>query len=75
MRFNQLTSESGARMPSFMANLPKVALASAISGLIVAALILMTPNEIFEAIVVQTGLPGVLDAATPPLGARARIVT
>ncbi|MEQ9661059.1 MAG: hypothetical protein RLN87_00740 [Parasphingopyxis sp.] len=63
-----------AGKPAFLARLPKVPVASAISGLIVAALILMTPNTLFEAFIVQTGLPGMIDAAAPPLGAKARIV-
>lgn len=54
--------------------LPKIPVASAISGLIVAALILMTPNTWFEAFIVESGLPELVAAATPPLGAKARIV-
>lgn len=75
MRINGLTSDIGTGASRFAAKLPKTPVASAISGLIVAALILMTPNEMFEAIVVQTGLPAVLETAQPPLGAKARIVT
>lgn len=65
---------NGVSLPDALAKLPKVPVASAVAGLIVAALILMTPNPWFEAFVVETGLPGVLAAAEPPLGARARIV-
>ncbi|NNC72044.1 MAG: hypothetical protein HKN78_04120 [Sphingomonadaceae bacterium] len=66
--------KNGVELPEFAAKLPKVAVASAISGLIVAALILMTPNPWFEAFIVETGLPSLISAAEPPLGARARIV-
>ncbi|RED16127.1 hypothetical protein DFR46_1141 [Parasphingopyxis lamellibrachiae] len=65
---------NGVSLPNVIAKLPKVPVASAVAGLIVAALILMTPNPWFEAFVVETGLPGILTAAEPPLGARARIV-
>lgn len=65
---------SGAPIKSLVARLPKIPTASAVSGLIVAALILMTPNDWFEAFIVETGLPGLVSAAEPPLGARARIV-
>lgn len=65
---------NGVSLPTIVGKLPKVPVASAISGLIVAALILMTPNPWFEAFIVETGLPGVLTAAEPPLGARARVV-
>lgn len=66
--------KNGVELPEFAAKLPKVAVASAISGLIVAALILMTPNPWFEAFIVKTGLPSLIAATEPPLGARARIV-
>lgn len=66
--------KNGIELPEFTSKLPKVAVASAISGLIVAALILMTPNPWFESFIVETGLPSVIGAAEPPLGARARIV-
>lgn len=66
--------KSGVSLPKFTARLPKIPVASAISGLIVAALILMTPNTWFEAFVIQTGLPDLVAGATPPLGAKARIV-
>lgn len=65
---------NGVSLPNMMAKLPKIPVASAVAGLIVAALILMTPNPWFEAFVVETGLPGIVAAAEPPLGARARIV-
>lgn len=52
----------------------RIALASAIAGLLVAALVLMTPNLLFERFIVATGLPGAIEAAAPPLGAKARIV-
>jgi hypothetical protein len=65
---------SGASLPEFVAKLPRVPLASGISGLVVAALILMTPNPWFEAFIVETGLSALISAAEPPLGARARIV-
>ncbi|MEM8695545.1 MAG: hypothetical protein AAGE05_05935 [Pseudomonadota bacterium] len=65
---------NGGFLPDFLGKLPKIPVASAISGLVVAALILMTPNPWFEAFIVETGLPGILSAAEPPLGARARIV-
>lgn len=66
--------KNGVELPEIAKKLPKVAVASAISGLIVAALILMTPNPWFEAFIVKTGLPSLISAAEPPLGARARIV-
>ncbi|QLC26700.1 hypothetical protein HFP57_17760 [Parasphingopyxis algicola] len=65
---------NGVSLPDLAAKLPKIPTASAVSGLIVAALILMTPNPWFEAFIVETGLPGLVSAAEPPLGARARIV-
>lgn len=74
MNMNIDAFRTGGFTPSFLSRLPKVPTASAISGLIVAALILMTPNPLFEAFIAQTGLPGLIDAATPPLGAKARIV-
>jgi|GEM_PF-4952549 len=74
MNMNLDAIRNGVSLPNFFAKLPKVPVASAVSGLIVAALILMTPNPWFEAFIVETGLPGVLTAAEPPLGARARIV-
>ncbi|MBC2778421.1 hypothetical protein [Parasphingopyxis marina] len=67
------TIRNGVSWPDVMAKLPKVPVASAISGLIVAALILMIPNPLFEAFIVRTGLPDIFSAAEPPLGARARI--
>ncbi len=66
--------KSRVSLPNFAARLPKIPVASAISGLIVAALILMTPNSWFEAFIIQTGLPDLVAAAAPPLGAKARIV-
>jgi hypothetical protein len=68
------TIRNGVSWQDVMAKLPRVPVASAISGLIVAALILMTPNPLFEAFIVKTGLPNLIDAAQPPLGAKARIV-
>jgi hypothetical protein len=74
MNMNLDAIRNGVSLPKIVGKLPKVPVASAVSGLIVAALILMTPNPWFEAFIVETGLPGVLTAAEPPLGARARIV-
>jgi hypothetical protein len=73
MNFSLDTIRNGVSWPDVMAKLPKVPVASAISGLIVAALILMIPNPLFEAFIIRTGLPDILAAAEPPLGARARI--
>lgn len=74
MNINLDAIRSGAPLRDLVARLPKVPTASAVSGLIVAALILMTPNPWFEAFVVESGLSGLISAAEPPLGARARIV-
>ncbi len=74
MKMNLDAIRNGISMPNLLAQLPKIPVASAVSGLIVAALILMTPNPWFEAFIVETGLPGLVAAAEPPLGARARIV-
>lgn len=74
MNVNLDAIRSGAPLKDMLGRLPKIPTASAVSGLIVAALILMTPNPWFEAFIVETGLPSVLGAAEPPLGARARIV-
>ncbi|WP_299323569.1 hypothetical protein [Parasphingopyxis sp.] len=74
MNVNLDAIRSGTPLKELMGRLPKIPTASAVSGLIVAALILMTPNPWFEAFIVETGLPSVLGAAQPPLGARARIV-
>ena len=74
MKFSLEAIRDGATMPDLLRNLPKIPVASAISGLIVAALILLTPNSWFEAFVVESGLPAAISAAEPPLGARARIV-
>ncbi|MGP1352215.1 MAG: hypothetical protein ACTS1Z_02735 [Parasphingopyxis sp.] len=74
MNVNLDAIRSGAPLKDMLGRLPKIPTASAVSGLIVAALILMTPNPWFEAFILETGLPSVLGAAEPPLGARARIV-
>lgn len=74
MNMNFDTIRNGIAMPNIFAQLPKIPVASAVSGLIVAALILMTPNPWFEAFIIETGLPNLLTPAEPPLGARARIV-
>ena len=74
MKFSLEAIRDGATVPDLIRNLPKIPVASAISGLIVAALILLTPNSWFEAFVVESGLPAVISTAEPPLGARARIV-
>ncbi|QLC20967.1 hypothetical protein HFP51_01455 [Parasphingopyxis sp. CP4] len=74
MKFSLEAIRDGATVPDLLGNLPKIPVASAVSGLIVAALILMTPNSWFEAFVTESGLPGLISAAEPPLGARARIV-
>lgn len=52
----------------------RAAVASALAGLIVAALVLMTPNLLFERLIVAAGLPDLIDAAAPPLGVKARLV-
>lgn len=74
MNMNLNAIRNGISLPKMFAKLPKIPVASAVSGLIVAALILMTPNPWFEAFIIETGLPSILTAAEPPLGARARIV-
>ncbi|MGP1283484.1 MAG: hypothetical protein ACTS1X_10950 [Parasphingopyxis sp.] len=74
MNINLDAIRHGVSLPDLVSKLPKIPTASAVSGLIVAALILMTPNPWFEAFIVETGLPGLVSAAEPPLGARARIV-
>lgn len=74
MKFSLEAIRDGATVPDLLRNLPKIPVASAISGLIVAALVLMTPNSWFETFVVESGLPALISAAEPPLGARARIV-
>ncbi len=74
MKFSLEAIRDGATVPDILRNLPKIPVASAVSGLIVAAVILMTPNSWFEAIVVESGLPTLISAAEPPLGARARIM-
>lgn len=76
MRLNRLVLGIG-RAPGIgrLGALPPAPTASAIAGLIIAALILMTPNELFEAAVTALGIPNLIPAATPPLGANARIFT
>lgn len=74
MKFSLEAIRDGATVPDVLRNLPKIPVASAVSGLIVAAVILVTPNSWFEAFVVESGLPTLISAAEPPLGARARIM-
>ena len=74
MKFSLEAIRDGATVPDILRNLPKIPVASAVSGLIVAAVILVTPNSWFEAFVVESGLPTLISAAEPPLGARARIM-
>lgn len=74
MKLSLNAIRNGVSLQETFAKLPKIPTASAISGLIVAALILMTPNPWFEAFIVESGLPSIISAAEPPLGARARIV-
>ena len=52
--------------------LPKTLLAAAIAGLIVAIVVLVTPNVMFERFVIAIGLPDLVAAAAPPLGVTAR---
>lgn len=57
--------------------LDKVPFAPAVAvlfGLVAAVLILATPGWMFERMVVASGLPGLVSAAAPPLGDKARVL-
>ena len=51
MNMNLNAIRNGVSLPNMFAKLPRIPVASAVSGLIVAALILMTPNPWFEAFI------------------------
>lgn len=74
MKFDIDAFRTGVSLPKFSGKLPRIPVASAISGLIVAAIVLATPNIWFERFVIATGLPDLVAAAAPPLGVKARIV-
>ncbi|HEX8400673.1 MAG TPA: hypothetical protein VF628_03125 [Allosphingosinicella sp.] len=63
------TKSPTARSPGSALDLPMAALAGGSVGFFAWAM----PANLFESLIVRTGLPGVLSAAQPPLGDTARI--
>lgn len=54
---------------------PFAPVVAALFGLVAAILVLATPGWLFERMVAASGLPGLVAAAAPPLGDKARIMT
>lgn len=53
--------------------LPIAPLFGALVGFSIALLVALTPGDLLEDLIVQSGLPAILPAAEPPLGATARL--
>ena len=60
---------------SILNRLPLAPVIGAMFGVVAAILVLATPQWLFENGVVASGLPGLLAAAAPPLGAKAKILS
>lgn len=60
--------------PSILNRLPIAPTIAAMFALAAAILVMATPQWLFEAAVVSSGLPGLLPPAAPPLGLKAQIV-
>ena len=55
--------------------LPFAPVVGVMFGLVAAVLVIATPQFLFERMIVASGLPDLISAATPPLGEKARVMT